>query len=215
MLSPRRAPNLGKVRRRSCLCLIPLPGTGDVLLAPTMISHPLAYVAPNPRHQNKTEEQVQMSQGTSTSSSYDESNTSTPSNLPKAATRARKKRTSDSEDEDYVEVEDEATSKKKVMKKEYRIAASTKPGLNKKAPARRVPTSKTRKAALEETMEFTLEPKEAGEGKKRKERVEKTTARFLGRLSIFKDPAEEEEEEEDAPAPKAQKLTGDAIKSEM
>ena len=50
MLSPRRAPNLGKVRRRSCLRLIPLPGTGDVLLAPTMISHPLAYVAPNPRH---------------------------------------------------------------------------------------------------------------------------------------------------------------------
>ena len=50
MLSLRRAPNLGKVRRRSCLRLIPLPGTGDVLLAPTMISHPLAYVAPNPRH---------------------------------------------------------------------------------------------------------------------------------------------------------------------
>ena len=28
----------------------PVSGTGDVLLAPTMISHPLAYVAPNPRH---------------------------------------------------------------------------------------------------------------------------------------------------------------------
>ena len=41
---------MGKVRRRSCLRLIPLPGTGDVLLAPTMISHPLAYVAPNPQH---------------------------------------------------------------------------------------------------------------------------------------------------------------------
>ena len=50
MLSPRRAPNLGKVRQRSCLRLIPLPGTGNVLLAPTMISHPLAYVAPNPQH---------------------------------------------------------------------------------------------------------------------------------------------------------------------
>ena len=49
VLSPRRAPNLGKVRRHSCLRLIPLLGTGDVLLAPTMISHPLAYVAPNPR----------------------------------------------------------------------------------------------------------------------------------------------------------------------
>src|SRR3954462_4759963 len=50
VLSPRRAPNLGKVRQSTCLRLIPLPGTGDVLLAPTMISHPLAYVAPNPRH---------------------------------------------------------------------------------------------------------------------------------------------------------------------
>ena len=50
MLSPRRAPNLGKIRRRACLRLIPFPGTGDVLLAPTMISHPLAYVAPTTRH---------------------------------------------------------------------------------------------------------------------------------------------------------------------
>ena len=32
------------------LRLIPFPGTSDVLLAPTMISHPLAYVASNPRH---------------------------------------------------------------------------------------------------------------------------------------------------------------------
>ena len=50
VLYPRRAPNLGKVRRRSCLRLISFPGIGDVLLAPTMISYPLAYVAPNPRH---------------------------------------------------------------------------------------------------------------------------------------------------------------------
>ena len=50
MLSPRRALKLGKIRRRACLRLIPFPGTGDILLAPTMISHPLAYVAPNPRH---------------------------------------------------------------------------------------------------------------------------------------------------------------------
>src|SRR3954469_15350278 len=49
VLSLRRAPKLGKIRRRACLRLIPLPGTGDVLLAPTMINHPLAYVAPNPR----------------------------------------------------------------------------------------------------------------------------------------------------------------------
>ena len=64
--------------------------------------------------QNKSEEQVHMSEGTSPSSSYDGSR-STPNNLPKAATRARKKRTSNFEDEDYVVVEDEATSKKKVL----------------------------------------------------------------------------------------------------
>ena len=49
VLSPRRAPNLGKIRQRACLRLIPFPGTGDVLLAPTMISHLLAYVAPTTR----------------------------------------------------------------------------------------------------------------------------------------------------------------------
>ena len=58
-----------------------------------------------------------MSEGISPSSSYDEGSRSTPSNLPKAATRTRKKRTSDSQDEDYVAVEDEATSRKKVLKK--------------------------------------------------------------------------------------------------
>ena len=52
MLSPRRAQNLGKIRRRACLRLIPFPGTGDVLLAPTMISHPLAYVAPTTRQKS-------------------------------------------------------------------------------------------------------------------------------------------------------------------
>src|SRR3954468_12646048 len=49
-LSPRGAPKLGKIRRRACLHLIPLAGTGDGLLAPTQISHPLAYVAPTNRH---------------------------------------------------------------------------------------------------------------------------------------------------------------------
>ena len=58
-----------------------------------------------------------MSEGTSPSSNYDEGSKSTPSNLPKAVTRTRKKRTSDSKDEDYVAVEDEATSKKRVLKK--------------------------------------------------------------------------------------------------
>ena len=59
-----------------------------------------------------------MSEGSDPSSSYDEGSRSTPRNLPKAATRTSKKRNSDSEDEDYVAVEDEATSKKKVLKKE-------------------------------------------------------------------------------------------------
>ena len=85
-----------------------------------------------------------MSEGTSPSSSYDEGSRSTPSDLPKAATRARNKRTSYSEDEDYVAVEDEATSKKKVLKKEYGTAAATKPGMKTKAPAKRIPMSKAR-----------------------------------------------------------------------
>lgn len=41
---------MGKIRRHACLRLILFPGTGDVLLAPSMISHPLAYVAGHPRH---------------------------------------------------------------------------------------------------------------------------------------------------------------------
>ena len=133
-----------------------------------------------------------MSEGSDPSSIYDEGSRSTPSNLPKAATRTRKKKTSDSEDEDYVAVEDEATSRKKVLKKEYDTAATTKPGMNRKAPARRVPTSKPRKVATGETMEFTLESKETGEGKKRKERVKKTTTRVLGRSSIMRGSDEEE-----------------------
>ena len=69
-------------------------------------------------NQNKSEEHVQLSEGTSPSSTSDEGSRSTPSNLPKAATRTRKKKTSDSEDEDYVAVEEEVSSKKKVLKKE-------------------------------------------------------------------------------------------------
>ena len=78
-----------------------------------------------------------MSEGTSTSSSYDEGSRSTPSNLPKTTTRARKKRTSDSEDEDYRAEEDEATSKKVVLKKEYGSAKHTKPGMKIKRPVGR------------------------------------------------------------------------------
>ena len=106
--------------------------------------------------QNKSEEQVHMSEGTSPSSSYDEGSRSTPSNLPKVATRARKKKTSDSEDEDYVAVDDEATSKKKVLKREFASAAAIKPGMKTKAPARRIPMSKAR-ASTQVTLEY--EPK--------------------------------------------------------
>ena len=68
------------------------------------------------------------------------------------------------------------------------------------------------RASTQETMEFTLEPKEAGEGKKRKERVKKTMARVIGRSSMIRD-SDEEEEEQDAPPVKTQNLMGDAIKS--
>jgi len=96
--------------------------------------------------QNREEEQIHMSEGTSPSSSSDEGSRSTPSNLPKAATRARRKRTSDSEDEDYVAAEDEATSKKVVLKKEYGSAKNTKLGLNRKIPAKRTPMPKVRRS---------------------------------------------------------------------
>ena len=112
--------------------------------------------------QNKSEEQVHMSEGTSPSSTSDEGSRSTPSNLPKAATRTRKKKTSDSEDEDYVAVEEEVSSKKKVLKKEYVTIVSTKPGLHKKAPAKRVPTLKVR-ASTAETSKLAEEV--VGEGK--------------------------------------------------
>lgn len=154
-----------------------------------------------------------MSEGTSPSSSYDEGSRSTPSNLPTAATRTRKKKTSDSEDEDYIAADDEAISKRKVVKKQFGTAASTKPGMNKKAPARRVPTSKPRKVAIGETMKFTIESEEeaAGEDKKKK-RARTTTTKVLGKSTMVR--SYDEEEEDAAPAPKAQKLMGDAIRSE-
>ena len=132
-----------------------------------------------------------MSEGTSPSGSYDEGSRSTPSNLPKAATRTRKKRNSDSEDEDYVAVEDEITSKKKVLKKEY-VTAATKPGMKTKMPARRQPMSKPRKVATGETMKFTIESDDgeaAGDGKKKRART--TTAKVLGKPSMRRDSEEE------------------------
>ena len=151
-----------------------------------------------------------MSEGTSPSeNSEDDGSRSTPSNLPKAATRQRNKNTSDSKDVDF-KVDEEVSSKRTCDKKELGTAANTKPGMKKKAPARRVPMSKAR-ASTQKTMEFILEPKEAGEGKKRKERVKKTMARVIDRSSMTRDP-DEEEEEQDAPPAKTQKLMGDAIK---
>ena len=93
--------------------------------------------------QNRKEEQIHMSEGTSPSSSSDEGSRSTPSNLPKAATRGKKK-TSEFEDVDYMAEEDEATSKKVVIKKVYASAKNTKPGLNRKVPAKRTPMLKVR-----------------------------------------------------------------------
>ena len=107
-------------------------------------------------------------------------------------------------------VEEEVTSKKKVLKKECGIAATTKHGLHKKTPAKRVLTLKARAS----TTEISKPTKEAaGGGKKRKERVKKTTARVIGRSSIMRDPEEDEEDDDGAPTPKSQKLMGDAIKS--
>ena len=125
--------------------------------------------------QNRSEEQMNLSEGTSPSTT-DEGSRSTPSNLPKATTRQRRKRTSDSEDEDYKAEEDEATSKKVVLKKEYGSAQSTKPGLKIKRPAGRQPMSKAR-ASTEKPA--PKEPVAAG-GKKRKERLKKTMARVVG-----------------------------------
>ena len=149
--------------------------------------------------QNLSEQQVQLSEGTSPSSSLDEGSRSTPSNLPKAVARQRKKKTSDSEDEDYV-AEEEATSKR------VEPAQGSKPGLKIKRPAGRQPMSKARASTEKPTPQEPV----AAEGKKRKERVKKTVARVLGKASIME---EEEEEEVAAPAPKAPKLMGDAIKS--
>ena len=100
--------------------------------------------------------------------------------------------------------------RKKVLKKEYGTAAATKPGLKTKALARRQPMSKPRKVAIGETMKFTIESEEEAAGEDKKKRARTTTARVLGKPSMRKD---SEEEEGAAPAPKAQKLMGDAIRS--
>ena len=83
----------------------------------------------------------------------------------------------------------------------------------KEAPARRVTTSKPKKVPTGETMKFTIESEDEVVGQdKKKKRARTTTAKVLGNPSMRRD-SEEEEEEVAAPAPKAQKLMGDAIKS--
>ena len=106
-------------------------------------------------------------------------------------------------------IEEEATSKRKVLKKEYGTAAATKPGMKQKVPAKRVSMSKAR-TSTQETLGSAPKEQVVAE-KKRKERVKKTTTRVLGRSSIMRD--SEEEEEDAAPAPKSQKLMGDAIRA--
>ena len=107
-----------------------------------------------------------MSESTSPSSTSDEGSRSTPSNLPKADTRQRRKRTSDSEDEDYKDEEDEATSKKVVLKKEYGSAKDIKPGMKIKRPAGRQPMSKAR-ASTQLPKKPDLKEPVAAEGKKK------------------------------------------------
>src|SRR4051812_27848130 len=163
--------------------------------------------------QNMSEQPVHMSEGTSPSSSSDEGSRSTPSNLPKAATRQRKKRTSDSEDEDYV-AEEEATSKKVVLKKEHGSRQSTKAGLKVKMPAGRQPMPKARASTKIPEKPTPKEPIVAVE---KKERKRGRWCKKVDPMAEFEqhssDEEEEEEEEGAAPAPKAPKLMGDAIRS--
>ena len=121
--------------------------------------------------------------------------------MPKATSRQRKKRTLDSKDEDF-EVE-EVTSKKKVFQKEYGDVATTKPGQNKKAPAKRVPMSKARASTQEPSKSTGGE--DAAEDKKKKEIKRGRWCKKVDRMTEFEKHSsdEDEEEEEDAPAPKA------------
>nr|XP_020148456.1 uncharacterized protein LOC109733643 [Aegilops tauschii subsp. strangulata] len=160
---------------------------------------------------NRSEEHQNLSEGTSPSSSFDDGSRSTPSNLPKAATRHRKKRTSESEDEDYI-ADEEVTSKKKLIKKEQVdvAAAGIKPWMKKKAPAQRKPMSKVRASTPEKAQPAS------GAGKERKEIKRGRWCKLVDPMAEFEKHSsedEEEDEEDAAPAPKTQKLMGDAIKS--
>src|SRR4051812_15936463 len=163
--------------------------------------------------QNVSEQPVQMSEGTSPSSSSDEGTRSTPSNLPKAATTQRKKRTSELEDEDYV-AEEEATSKKVELKKEHGSRQSNKPGLKVKRPAGRQPMPKARASTK---IPEKPAPKEPVAAETKKERKRGRWCKKVDPMAEFEQHSSNEEEEEEeegvAPAPKAPKLMGDAIRS--
>ena len=90
-------------------------------------------------------------------------------------------------------------------------AASSKPKEAPKAASKPKSAPKRNTRSIPATEKPTPIEPVAAEGKKRKERVKKTVARVLGKASIMED--EEEEEEVAAPAPKAPKLMGDAIRS--
>ena len=67
--------------------------------------------------------------------------------------------------------------------------------MNKKAPTRRVPTSKPRKFTTGETMKFTIESDDGeavGAGKKK--RARNTTTKVLGKSTMVRDSEEEEED---------------------
>src|SRR4051812_4494972 len=162
--------------------------------------------------QNQSEHLVHMSEGTSPSSSSDDGSRSTPSNLPKAATRQRRKRNSDSEDEDYV-AEEEATSKKVEPKKEHGSRQSTTPGLKVKKPAGRKPMPKARASTKIPEISTSNKPEVAVEKKERKRGRWCKKVDPMAEFERHSSDSEEEEEESAAPAPKAPKLMGDAIRS--
>nr|XP_020187742.1 vegetative cell wall protein gp1-like [Aegilops tauschii subsp. strangulata] len=84
--------------------------------------------------------------------------------------------------------EEEVSSKKKVLKKEYDTAATTKPGLHKKVSAKRVPTSKPRKVPIGETMQFKIEQSDVDvAGDKKKKRARTRTAKVLGKSTMIFD----------------------------
>ena len=91
--------------------------------------------------------------------------------------------------------EEEVSSKKKVLKKEYAAAAATKPGMHKKAPAKRVSMSKARASTLETSKSTGGEA--AGEGKKKKVRKRGRWCKKVDPMAEFERHSSDEDEEEE------------------